>query len=170
VTPEDFNVYVLSPGLVRMSRVYGIPATLEAAVLLMAIAGTESNWGDRLQIVSEGPPPARGFFMFEINGVHALLDHPVSKPLLLKLCAEMDIPAVAVLIHEAVAWNDPLAVGMARLLVRTLAPPLPALGDEQGAYDQYIEGWRPGAPDRDRWSARYATALGIVAPGHTLVA
>jgi hypothetical protein len=168
VTPETFNARVLQPGLVLVGEVCAVPMTPEGAVLLLAIAGVESDWMARTQ--TGAPQLGRSYFMFEQNGVIALATNKVSEPLLTKLCAAIDVPMVLPTIHEAIAWCDPLACGMARLLVRTLAPPLPALGDEQGAYDQYIEGWRPGKPDRDRWSARYATALGIIAPGHGLVA
>jgi hypothetical protein len=162
MTPQDFYTYVLSPGLVRMSRVCDIPMSFESAVLLMAIAGTESNWTDRLQFGG----PARSFLMFERNGVMALMQHPVSEPLLQKLADSLEISFATAILHEAVAWCDPLAVGMARLLLWTDARQLPALGDWDLAYLYYERNWKPGKPDLARFQDRYATALRIVVPDH----
>jgi hypothetical protein len=165
VTPETFNTRVLVPGLVLVHEVCGIPVTPEAQCLLLAIAGTETNWDERVQYLAS--QLGRSYFQFEPNGVHALMDHPVSKPLLLKLCDTLDIPKSPVLVHEAVAWCDPLAVGMARLLLWTDAEALPKLGSWGLAGLYYERNWKPGKPDLARFRDCYATALRIIAPaGH----
>ena len=62
-------------------------------------------------------------------------------------------------VFEAMAWNDTLACAMARLLLWMQPPALPAIGDKEGAWQYYLKAWRPGAPHRHTWDARYDTAL-----------
>ncbi len=50
------------------------------------------------------------------------------------------IPDFALDLHETGVF--------ARLLLWTDAKPLPAIGDEQGAWDYYLRNWRPGKPTR----------------------
>ena len=134
-----------------------IPLTDQARVLVMAIAGQESGWSARLQVGG----PARGFWQFEKLGgvveVMAKCPHQLSG-----VCANLDILFDRDEIHLAMAWNDTLACSMARLLLWPDPAPLPALGEEEAAWQYYLRNWRPGAPHRGTWSTVYPQSLALV--------
>lgn len=143
----------------------------EARVLLVTIGLQESGFEHRWQIRG----PARGFWQFEQIGINGVLEHYTVydtvvntlhgrrtsiKDLLADLLYDLHIPDE--ICHEAVAYNDALACVFARLLLWTIPRALPAIGDENQAWDQYIEAWRPGKPHRSRWSDNYHQAREIV--------
>jgi hypothetical protein len=156
MTPAVFLQIVVDPTLHDLASV-DIPITDNARVLLMAIAGQESDWRARRQIGG----PARGYWQFEeAGGVAEVL--ATTPQQLGALCAALDIPVDRATLYEAMAWNDILACGMARLLLWQDPAPLPAVGDVQGGWDYYQRNWRPGAPRPDAWPAYYATAKGLI--------
>jgi len=67
-----------------------------------------------------------------------------------------------------------LAAGLARLLLWTDRPPLPALQDVEGGWQLYLRTWRPGAYTRGtpalraelraKWGRNYSAALREVLP------
>jgi hypothetical protein len=157
MSPTAFLSRVLDPSLDLASSLIGIAMNEEARVLLMAIAGQESSWMTRTQ---EGAPTlGRSYWQFETNGCSALATNPVSAPKLVMLVEGLDIPKVLPTIHEAVAWNDTLAAGMARLLLFTDPAPLPIIGDHENSWEMYLRNWRPGKPRPENWPHIYDIAM-----------
>ncbi len=148
----------------------------EALLMLFAISGQESNWEHRWQIVDKKKPwekgPARSFWQGEIGGgmVHGVCTHRASRELAAGLYAHFGLPATNEAIWTAIETNDALA----RLLLRTDPYALPALGNEEGAWQYYLRLWRPGdwtngtpakrAELRQKWAGYYAKALAEVSP------
>lgn len=159
MTPEVFFAEVVEPNLQYMAASLGIaiPVTDSARVLVLAIAGQESNWSARRQIGG----PARSYWQFERGGGVAELFQKTRRQLNV-VCAAQDIPVDIDTVFEAMAWNDPLACAMARLLLWGDPAPLPAVGDQEAGWQYYLRNWRPGAPHRDTWSVVYPKALSIV--------
>jgi hypothetical protein len=140
--------------------------TREARVELLAIGGQESGLTARVQkVAGGGPGPARGLLQFErLGGVRGVLSHPASRDLALQVCVARRLPAVSTsVVWDELATDDVLAFAFGRLLLLTDPKPLPALGDEQGAWAYYERTWRPGQPHPDRWPANYQAALAAVA-------
>lgn len=162
MTPDQFLHDILVPGLDWFEGVVGHtpPASREARVLMLAIAGQESNWSQRIQ---SGNGPAHGFWQFERGGgVKGVLTHRSSYALADKACAASNAcPAEAGHVWGVLATvaGDNLAVAFARLLLWTDPKPLPAYGAEEAAYATYIHNWRPGKPSRSRWATVYPQAL-----------
>lgn len=157
MNPERFYETIVEPTLQFMKCVSIIPSD-QARVMLMAIAGQESDWRSRRQIGG----PARSYWQFEQGGgVVDVLQRAPGK--IVTICRELDIPSNnAATLFEAMAWNDMLACSMARLLLFIDLMPLPELGKEETAWQYYLRNWRPGAPHRDKWTEAYATAMDIV--------
>jgi hypothetical protein len=65
-------------------------------------------------------------------------------------------------VHEALAWNGPLAAAFARWLLYTDPAPLPKIGAENGAWNYYLRNWRPGKPHPETWPANYKLAVDTV--------
>jgi hypothetical protein len=133
----------------------------ESRVLLMTIAGIESDWSARRQIGG----PARSFWQFEQGGgVAELLGINYVAPILRATCSQLAIPSDSATIFEAMAWNDSLACTMARLLLWQDPMPLPDTGDTTNSYAYYLRNWRPGAPQGITvWQARYASSMTAMA-------
>lgn len=149
----------IDPTLGFLERRCGIPHTDEARVMLVAIAGQESNWQYRKQVGG----PARSFWQFEEGGgVHGVLNHPSSQDKIITVCNALLISPSVSEVYEAMAWNDLLAAAMARLLLYTDAASLPPLGAQQEAWDYYLRNWRPGAPHPESWPRVYGIALDLV--------
>ncbi|MET3652466.1 hypothetical protein [Dyella japonica] len=72
------------------------------------------------------------------------------------------MPALCESVYAALATDDLLAAGFARLLLLTDAAALPALGDQASAWSYYQRNWRPGRPHPEAWPQHYATALATV--------
>jgi hypothetical protein len=151
-----------------MAEIVGLrpPASDEARVLLMAIAGQESAWKHRRQVPVAH---ARSFWQFERGGgVAGVLSHPGSSGHVRAICEALEIPAHPRDIHEAMAWNDRLAVAMARLLLWTDPQPLPKIGDVDGAWGCYLRNWRPGKQRPKTWPDNYARAMAAVFPARSI--
>ena len=124
----------------------------EADAMLLAIGLQESRFTHRRQVRG----PARGFWQFEVGGVSGVLRHTASAEHLRNACAALHYAPAVADVHGALADNDTLACVVARLLLWTLPSPLPR--DAEGAWEQYIDAWRPGKPHRGTWDAFYAQA------------
>ncbi len=150
MTPAVFLQRIVDPGL----KFLGMPVTDSARVLVMTIAGQESEWRARRQIGG----PARSYWQFEkFGGVAELF--AVTPKQLATVCADLDIPYDVTTVFEAMAWNDTLACCMARLLIWQDPAPLPQVGDKQASWQYYLRNWRPGAPHPQAWSGFYDQAL-----------
>jgi hypothetical protein len=124
--------------------------TPEARWLLIAIAQQESAWTLRKQTGG----PARGFWQCEQGG--GLADVMVHEPTWHNAyLAAMNwaIPFGRQSIFEALAWHDPMACVVARLILWLDVRPLPDRGDLQECWNYYVSNWRPGRPGPDRWAA-----------------
>lgn len=135
--------------------------TDEARCLLLAIGRQESGFDARDQYDEKGAlGPALGFWQFERNGVLAVMHNNASAPYLYGLIKQLDIRYGSMPIWEALATIDELAAGCARLLMWADPYPLPKIGDEDAAWELYaIHLWRPGKPDRKRWTSSYEQAV-----------
>jgi hypothetical protein len=142
-------------------------ASDEARVMLLAIGLQESRFRHRVQLpLRPGMPPgpARGFWQFEQGGgVRGVLGHSASSRMAMEICAArgIDRPSSPV-VWQALATDDVLAAGFARLLLWTDSRPLPRLGDHPAAWDYYIRNWRPGKPHPQTWRALYDSAVETV--------
>lgn len=164
MTPAEFVTTVLDPGLAWCAEVpsWNIPSDDRARVLLTAIAGQESGWEHRIQ---SGNGPAHGFWQFErLGGVTGVLGYRTTFHLAATACAKAGIAPNATAVWGALSTeaHDNLAVAFARLLLWSDSKPLPAVGDEEGAYAYYVANWRPGKPDRERWVTVYLQAVAAI--------
>jgi hypothetical protein len=133
-----------------------------ARALLLAIGLQESGLTARAQrVAGGGKGPARGLLQFERGGgVVGVLNHPASRDFAVQVCTARRLPAVSsTVVWDELETDDVLAFAFGRLLLLTDSKALPALGDEQGAWECYVRNWRPGKPHRDRWTTNYPTAL-----------
>jgi len=138
--------YAILPA--RMGRV-------EATAMLTAIALQESRLIHRVQIGG----PAHGFLQFERGGgVHGVNNHASTKEHAKTVCAARGREPTDDAVYEAIVNDDVLAAAFGRLLLWTVAGPLPQRGQHQYAWEYYISGWRPGQPHRHTWDAFYDTA------------
>jgi hypothetical protein len=152
--PSDFNTRVIIPGV----HLFPFQDSPLAQKILLAIAGQESGWLEREQI--DGP--ARGFWQFERpGGVRGVMNHIMCKSRLEAFCAKMEIPFDEYTIFEAIAWCDPLAYVMARLLLWTDPGPLPT--DADTVWELYVRCWRPGKPKPLTWASYYGAAGSMIA-------
>lgn len=134
-----------------------------ARIQMLAMGLQESRFIHRRQL---GNGPARGLWQFERGGgVKGVLEHPASATLARDICIAMDVEPVPRPVWTALETNDVLAGVFARLLLWTDAKPLPAIGDEQGAWAYYIRNWRPGKPHPETWPGFYRRAVDFVTKG-----
>lgn len=129
-----------------------------ARCMLLAIGRQESNFATRQQVNG----PARGLFQFEPNGVRAVLYSTKSGDALYRFAQAGGVRYGSIPIYDALLTDDVLAAGLARLLLWCDPQPLPAVGDADGAWQTYLRCWRPGKPDRERWSSAYGLAVETV--------
>jgi hypothetical protein len=158
MTPQSLLDTVIAPTLARYPRLNSVDAHL----LLLAIALQESAIETRQQ---DGGP-AHGFWQFERAGIHAVLTHPSSGPIVQIYCADEQIPVDDEVLYDLITEpeDDPLACIIARALLYSDPNPLPSARQEQEAWDYYYRNWRPGRPDRHRWVWAYRTASETIFP------
>lgn len=133
----------------------GLPASREADALLLAICLQESGGAARAQ--TNGP--ARGFWMFEPNGVASVFVHPRSRDRAGSVVRALCYPATTGFVVAAMEHNDLLAACFARLLLWTDPRPLPKLPSESDrGWALYRDNWRPGKPRPDAWPDAWSTA------------
>lgn len=156
MTPAAYFTTIVEPTLQWMAPIVGIPPTDEARLMVMVIAGTESNWTARVQ----NGGPARGRHQFEGGDFSGLAQVMKACPVqAAAVCVALEISYDRATIFEAVAWKDTLDCAMARLLLWQYPPKLPELGDVQGAYNYYINTWHPGAPRPAEWPGFYNQSM-----------
>lgn len=155
---DQFYDNIYDPAATVAARLIGIPRSPIADQMLMTIMGQESNWSHRVQVNG----PARGFPQFEQGtttsrgGVTGVMMHRAVSARVLALCAGLVVTAEIPAVYAAMALNDTLAVGMARLLLYTDPKPLPTSIADGWAY--YLRTWRPGRPREETWEARWNAA------------
>jgi hypothetical protein len=130
--------------------------------MLMAVGYQESNFAARQQI---GGGPARGFWMFEMGGVLAVI---TPRSIRIPLNAALEAlrypsgPQIPQTYYDAIRHNDVLAAVFARLLLWLHPLPMPSREDVDGALAIYLRQWRPGRPRPDDWASSW-TIAGVVA-------
>jgi hypothetical protein len=146
----------LSDALMPAFAILPMPMDSPAArVQLLAIGLQESRLTYRQQIGG----PARGLWQFERGGgVKGVFSHPSTTAHCRLLALSRDVPWDVDAIYNALDRDDPLAAGMARLLLFADSKPLPRVDDAQGGWDCYARNWRPGKPHRETWDAYHAQA------------
>jgi hypothetical protein len=138
-----------------------LPATMttdSARAMLLAIGLQESKFKYRRQVRG----PAMGFWQFETAGIIGVMTHHASVEYAESLLGMLVIENQDAVIYRAVQYNDLLAAGLARLLLWTLPHALPERGDAQGAWEQYLEAWRPGRPHKETWETNWNEAWGAI--------
>lgn len=167
IAPADALARILRP---TEALLPSLPWDNRAGVVLLANAMQESDLANRVQM---GGGPARGLWQMELGGgVHGVMTHPASSKLAGQLLARRGVPQTERSAYLALAGDDLLACGFARLLLWTDAKPLPDLGDSDGAFAYYLRLWRPGAYTRGteaqraeiatRYARNYDVALATV--------
>lgn len=150
MTPATLLTLTVRPTLALLGPRYEGRA---AERLLVAIAMEESGLKHRRQVAG----PARGLWQFERGGgVAGVLSHPESFRDAKALCARLLYEPTAAAVFAAIADNDVLACGLARLLLWSDPAPLAETDDEAWAY--YMRLWRPGKPSRESWKKNWSTA------------
>lgn len=152
MTPDDVLLKIIRPTLDIFGGSYVSP---EAELMLLAIQQQEDIGCTRCQIGG----PARGLWQMEPNGVYGVLHHKRTSVPAAILLAHIGLSLeTSRLICAEMQDNDTLACGFARLLLLTIPRQLPAVGDSDEAWSQYIEAWRPGKPRHDDWKENHQTA------------
>jgi hypothetical protein len=163
VTPAALLRTVIDPGLAFMASVIGPAAWIasnEARLWLLTIAGQEGLFRYRRQL---GGGPARSYWEFEHGGgVAGVLAHPIAGPMARAVCAALDIPGDSATVFEAMAWNDHLAVTMARLNLWIARGALPGMLEQAAGWIYYLNQWGPGKPGPDRWPGNYQAATAAI--------
>lgn len=145
----------IAPALALLPAKMTSPA---AEILLLSIGLQESALRHRQQIGG----PARGYWMFEQDGVRGVLRCPASRDHALQVCEARGAKPIGAAVHAALEHDDVLAAAFARLLLWTDPAPLPAVGEVGAAWELYLRTWRPGKPRRGTWDQLYALALEAV--------
>lgn len=151
--------------------------TLPARVMLLAIGMQESKFKHRRQLVGSPPKPtgpAKSFWQAEMGGgmVHGVRIHASTRDHAAKVYTARGVAADDRAIWDAIENDDALACALARLLLWSDSRPIPAVGNEEPAWEMYLRVWRPGAYSRGtqaqrdelraKWSQSYAWARGFV--------
>jgi hypothetical protein len=161
-TPSNVLTQVVRPALALLPQNMRSQA---AEVLLLAIGGQESGFATRQQY---GGGPARGLWQFEQGtqsskgGVWGVYLFPSTQADLQHVCTALRVPYDPVSIYNNLDQSDLLAACVARLMLWTSPSALPAVGDQNGAWNYYENIWRPGKPRPQDWPNHYQPALGAV--------
>lgn len=154
--PDTFLKIAIEPALSLLPEDMASPS---AKRFLLAICLQESNLKYRRQIAG----PARGWPMFEINGIRGVVNHKSTRQHVINLLAKLGYPDPSKgldVIHAAFEHNDALSLAFARLLVYTLPGTLPA--SEADGWSQYLAAWGPGKPHPETWPDNWALASATV--------
>lgn len=140
-----------------------LPASMASARgvgMVLSIGLQETRFLTRVQL---GNGPARSFWQFEQNGVKGVLNHPNSMQYATMLAKQRGIQDVTpVNVWNALATDDVLGAGFARLLLWTDPYPLPALTDPNAGWALYQRCWRPGKPRPAEWGVNFQTAVSFL--------
>lgn len=144
--------------------------SVESKAMLVAIALQESRFEHRFQVINAPgvKGPARGFWQFEkgggVRGVRGwIFKNPQSKAYAEDALAKLGYKSASEdERYTAIEHNDVLACLFARCLLWTLPQALPQEGEREKAWEQYIDGWRPGKPHRATWDDCYDLAWEVV--------
>jgi len=163
MTPEEFYTRVLTPGLSKIARFAPeMPRNRGVEVLMTSIAGTESDWADRVQIPSG---MAHGLFQMQLNTIEEIMVNPASRAIFELGMDDFGINTrTAEHLFEIIAHpaGDVMAVFLARLDLWCNPNTIPFADEEALLFAYYRDTWRPLRADARRFSWAYGQALSIV--------
>lgn len=155
MSPMDALRDAIDPALAELPERMASDA---ARVMLVAIGLQESRLTDRVQ---RNGGPARGLWQFErYGGCLGVLARRTTAQHAQVLCGKHDVRPTASEVWAALAQDDVLAAGFARLLLWT--DPLPLPDDMDAGWSYYLRNWRPGRPHPQTWPAFYRRAVQAV--------
>lgn len=160
---NDIINQAIAPALALLPHQMDTPG---ARVMLLSIGLQESRFMWRAQM---GGGPARGFWQCEQGtqksrgGIWGFYLHPASRYWMSVLCKARGVSFDAMSIYNAIAQDDVLAAGVARLALFTDPKSLPPTHDIVGSWNLYQRVWRPGRPRPDTWPDLHAQAVAAVA-------
>jgi hypothetical protein len=167
MTPSNFVSTVLTPDLAWFHAIIpSIPSSDAANVMLCAIPGQESGW-ENVQQTDGGI--ARGFYQQQQNNLDDILFNRATDAKAIMICTTLGIQPTGSDVYAMLLSNTKLQVAFARLNLWADPSPLPAVGDESGAWNLYIKCWNPGAPSRERWNLAYSQGLTAIQQGSPTV-
>lgn len=152
-------------------------ASLVEAVLTHLLPSKFDSVAARVQILANGYQeskfltrqqqggPARSYWQMEQGGgIHGVLTSPATHAYAKSVCGLLAVAPVESEVYAAFALpqGDRLACAFARLILWADPQPLPAVGDQQAAWECYLRNWRPGKPRPDDWPVSYRIALATV--------
>lgn len=142
-----------------------LPVTLRTAQAKILLYATSRQENPK-RLPKQVGGPAVGDYQFESGGgVRGVLEHSSTSALAASVCKARGIAVLRLTVYEALQHDPVLAAAFARLFYYTDPGRIPAVGDEQGAWDVYLRTWRPGAfkrqPEelRAKWSKSYNDAM-----------
>jgi hypothetical protein len=162
MTPQRLLQRAILPALDELAT-QGIPSSVDAARLLLAIALQESGLAHRRQVVTGGAEdgPASSLWQFEKGGgCKGVLTHRSTAERMARICADYNVKADPASLWEAMRYNDIVAAAAARLLIYTLPKGLPLTAPDGWA--QYVSAWRPGKPHPETWESNWNIATATV--------
>jgi hypothetical protein len=145
---------IINPALKEL-ELHGIKPSDKARKMLLTIAQKEAG-PDLEARYQYGGGPARGLWQFERIAVLDVMTRPNTTAFVAYALGDRKLPytydvragmnhQTVITVHEALAQDDRLAAVFARLNLWNHKAPLPELHDEEGAFQQYLAVWRPGA-------------------------
>lgn len=167
MTPDLFLRLGVDPAL---SLLPPSTRTNEARAFLVAIALQETQLVKRRQ-AADGP--AHSFLQFELGTVELIWKHETTKKASREICRLLAIQEAPLAVFVAMEYNDVVACYFGRLLLLTVPRELPAHGDVDEGWSQYVGTWRPGAVAKGgesaarakmRWPGNYLDAWHTVQP------
>lgn len=150
---KQFLDTVLTPAVAAIAPVMAHMDSPTARCLLLAIAGQESAWTYRVQ---KPVGYAHGFWQCEKRGaVIQVVTGGATRDTFADVCRLLSVMPGLDQVFDAIISEDALAYALARLNLWPDPAPLPAIGEEDDAWDYYTRVWKPGKPDRNRWANVY---------------
>lgn len=130
-----------------------------ASAFLISVGLQESQFLQRRQ---RGGGPAKGFWQFERGGgVKGVMTHPKTKGPLMTALTDLRYASTlnqSAELHRILEHNDVVACVFARLLLWSVPGRLPTRHESDMAWEQYVDGWRPGKPHPETWAAYFIEA------------
>ena len=157
MTPIRLLQTAILPALNELAT-EGIPANVNAARLMLAIALQESSLSYRRQVVGSAEVgPAVSFWQFEKGGgCVGVLSHPSTALKMKNICGAFNVYPDPASLWAAMQYQDIVAASAARLLIYSLPHSLPE--NEKDGWEQYVSAWRPGKPRPADWTENWAIA------------
>lgn len=150
MTPALFLRLAVDPALSLLPE---SARTDEARAFIIAICLQETQLKRRRQA---GGDFAHGYPQFELGTVELIWNHATTTKAAHTICRTLDISETPLGVWAAIEFHDILACYFARLLLLTVPRELPAKGNAEEAWSQYVWTWRPGAVTRSAESAARA--------------